>query len=782
MSSPLPAAKLLLALLAVSAPILGCRDILGVNDFSMGAWVENPCGSVQVLVNGRCQDAGVSICGQGFAKGADGGCTPVLPAAACPPGWSAHVGSTTCGFAGALCESARSATLAQGVGSTVYVDVAAAAVGDGSAQRPFATIAEALASNPGELTLVLAAGVYPENVSISGRRVLLVGQCTDQTILQGKVAFGPGADGSQVVALAMTGGSAGVTVSGAKDVQLAVLWLHDLAGPAVVFDDVEGAASGRILLCLIDRARDAGISAYGATLAIEDSQIANTLPLREGERAVGILAGASPSFHGSDGSVRVPATLTLRRVIVNGSLGDGVLLDPANAEIADTVISDVGPDARGRAAGIETRAHSVGRIPTALVISRSLIERAHDVGIRSWNADLSLEDTVVREVGGEQSGRCRGNGIRARYDLVRDRDLGTRLAVHRSLIEGTRQAALHIEGGAALVEDSILRGSLAEPCRADFGDGLAAYASAIGPATVTLRRTRIERSARAAIASVGGIVTAEASSFECNTLGAAGSDITLSASLCGCNGSWQTCRLEGATLSSSLFGGQGCNANDDTVCYRQCTGAVAGATAWIFDHDEIASVLTDDQGCAQLEGAPIDEPCIFAQVTEGYANAMGMAPALSADATAAERTELIPITLNDLSMMPNLFGPRDLRTGTLLVVRVCRAPRLSVTDPCVGLTGITVELSPGPAEGPLYARASGLPDRSQTASVSQDTFFVNVAAGAHVVTLKPPDGSALACEIAAAGWHTEQPNSYRVYIEPSYSVYGVELLCSLSQP
>jgi len=100
----------------------------------------------------------------------------------------------------------------------------------------------------------------------------------------------------------------------------------------------------------------------------------------------------------------------------------------------------------------------------------------------------------------------------------------------------------------------------------------------------------------------------------------------------------------------------------------------------------------------------------------------------------------------------------------------------------VGLTGMTVDLTPGPARGPLSPLASGIPDRPQTASVTQDTFFANVAPGSHVVTLHPPPGTTLACSIEAAGWNADQKNAFRVYVEPSYSVYGVEVSCTLSEP
>jgi hypothetical protein len=771
-----------LALVAFGAPAAGCRDVLSVDEFSIGDWVENPCGARQVPVDGRCQDVGVDICGQGFTKNEDGGCTAILPADTCPPGWVARVGSRTCAFAGDLCGPGRQATLSAPVGQTVYVDAAAPAEGDGTEERPFSTIDDALASSSGELTILLAAGVYRGDVKIRGRRAVLVGLCTDRTTLEGTVAFGPGSDGSRVGALAITGSSGGITVSGAADIDMETLWIHDVGGHGIVLDDVAGATSGRIAWCLIERARDAGISAHGATLSIEDTQVANTLPLRDGGRAVGVLAGASPVFRGSDPTVRAPATLALRRVVIQGSRGDGILLDPANAEIADTVISDVAPDERGRAAGLETRAHTVGRIPTSLVVTRSLIEGAQDVGVRSWNADVSLDETVVRDVGSARSGRCRGNGIRARYDLVRDRDLGTRLVVRRSVIEATHQAALHVEGGDTVVEDSIVRGTRAEPCRDDFGDGLAAYASPVGPGTLVVRRSRVERSARAGLASVGGLVTAEASVFECNALGVAGSNIAVRGSLCGCDGAWKACMIERTAVPSSLFGGRGCNSADDTVCFRQCSGSAPGATAWVFDHDEIASVLTDDQGCADIEGAPLEEPCITAQVTEGYANSMGMAPARSTDAPPPERTDLIPIALNDISMDPKFFGPRDLRNGPLLVVRACRAPKTSEGTHCAGLTGITVDLAPGSAQGPLYPLPSGIPDRTQMASVTQDTFFANVPPGSHVVTLRPPPGKSLACAIEAAGWKTDRENAFRVHVEPSFSVFGLEVACTLSDP
>jgi hypothetical protein len=788
------AASFLALLSAIVAT--GCRDIVRASDFRVGNRIENPCGALQVLADGTCRNVGVGACATNFVPDGRGGCDPILPSSPCQVGYEAQLGGRACSYLGYLsCPLDVFATI-DTRDPVVYVDGNAPLGGDGTIRKPFHSIADALDSTSGDLAVLLAAGVFKTNVTLANRRVRLVGLCSEKTAIEGQdpskaaISIEKGADGSHIEGLSVIGNNLGIEVTGAADVQIVSTWVHDVGGHGITFTDTGGPSSGLISRSLIERSLDAGVSVFGAGVTVDATQITHVSPLHDGDRAIGILAGASPVFMGDDPTVRNPATLTVQQSVIDHSRGAGILLDVANATIVASVISEVAPDARGRGSAIEDRAHPAPRIPTSLVLRQSVIEQAHDVGVRLWNADATIEDSVVRDVGADQTGRCLGNGIRARYDLLRDLDLGVRLTVHRSIIEATHQAGIHMEGGSAVVDDSIIRGTLAEPCRNDFGDGVATYPSPVSSPKLSLVHTRIENSARAAVASRGDALTVTGSTFECNALGvlASASGASAESTTCGCKGVWRTCGVGQGDVASSLFGGAGCASGDATACLRLRAGSVTtqeggipNATVWVFDHDEIASAMTDATGYAELEGIPREAPSVVSIVAEGFAQGMANAAPLAADSPGPVFATLVPFNQLQLSMIL-FFGPRDLRDGPLLLVRICRSPLNLVGNLCDGLPGVTAELSPGPSRGPTYSNDNALPDPSVTATVTPDIFFENVAPGEHFVTLHGPPGKALHCapEPGGFGWPTAQPNVFRVYVEETYTVFGAALTCSLT--
>jgi hypothetical protein len=803
------------ALLVMGAA--GCRDALGVNGFKVGNQVDNPCGALEVLVGDACQRAGVAHCGTGFDDDGRGGCTPILPPEPCPAGAPAHIGEKACAYLTPIqCLNTRFPTIEKPVGKVVYVDPSEAAGGDGSMDRPFASIEDAIASGSTDsasppLSIALAAGRYATNL-VLGRKVQLVGSCPDRprpgntphlTTLVGSptgatIEIGPGADGSSIEGVEITGGSTGVEVSGAHDIAITSVSIHDTAGHGIAFDDVKGAASGVVKRSLIDHAHDAGVSTYGAALTLEDTEVRNTSPTYAGGRAVGVMSGASRFFMGSDPSVRTPAQLTLTGSFIHHHAGAGVLVDVANAAIDRTVISDIGPGQLGRGAGIEARANALHRRPTMLKVTSSVIERAHDVGVRIWNADASLEDTVIRDVGADQTSRCLGNGIRARYDLLRDLDLARdqditqRLKVSRSVIELAHQAAVHVEGGGAIVEDSILRGTLVDPCHSGFGDGLAGYASPAAAPTIDLRRTRIEGNGRAAAAAWSGNLALTDSVLECNGLGPVESGpgaISVQRSICGCENVWRPCEATRRDIAPSLLGGHGCVAGDGTACTRGCVGPVTeqggsipGATAWIYDHEEIASVITDDKGCYEIEGIPKNERYVAAIASETAMTGMLMGTPLADDSHTPFRSTLVPAELIELSMAAFL-GPLDTSQGSLLAMSECKSPRMALEgNYCTNDQGLTMDLSPGPARGPQYENDSGFADATLTSTVSSHTFFENIPPGEHFVAYHPPPGKTMSCAPSegGTGWPTDKPNVFKIYLEESFAVLGGELICAIS--
>jgi hypothetical protein len=788
--------------------VVGCRAVIGADDFAVGERIE-PCGALEARTKSGCVRVGVRNCGDGFAEDRRGGCEPILPSNTCAGATYARPGLAACGDPSNLnCSSAQGefGLITDPLGQIVYV---------GGTQAPgprFDTLAQALSGTTGDVTIALAKGTHTANVEITGRRVQIIGACTDGSTLESGdgrpiLKIGTGADGSRFERFSMTGRGPGVVVSSASNVSFIGIWAHDLGGFGFLFDDVAGwsadvasykHAAGSIERSLIQRVTDTGVAVYGSEVGLEDVQITDTQPVRPGHRALGLAARPSPTFSLANGlpieQARRPSTVTTNRTLIEGSRGAGVLLEGATVTLVSTVVRRVEPDLARHGRGIEVRGNVPGRIPTVLTMRHSLVEDVYDVGLRSWNSDsVVIEDSVIRDVGAAMQGRCLGNGIRARYDLFRDTGLGTRLEVRHSLIERTRQAGVLVEGGDAVIEGSLVRDTRAEPCRNDFGDGIAVHPSATGPSRTLVRETRIQAAARAGVATFDSDAELESVTIVCGGSRLAGDPRRTKAdtALCGCSGELSSCPVDDSD-GGSLFGGSGCDANDSTACYRGCSGTILQtgsvleeATAWAYDHDEVASVLSDDKGCYDIEGLPPSERALIAIVHDKHASGLGMMAPLESDSPAPYGVNLVEPTL--LSAGAVIFGTTDLRTTYLMQVRACSDPKEPIPgdDICKGLPGLTATLDPGPADAPIYFTATAFPDRSLTATVGSDLAFHGVPPGEHVVTLHGPTGKSVECvpDVGGFAWTTSRPDQFGVLAEEGFpTILVAEANCRLMPP
>jgi hypothetical protein len=784
----------------------GCRDLLSADDFATSDRFV-ACAAAEVRTASGCVRVGVGKCGFGFDPDGNGGCEPDFKIQSCADATYLRPGLTSCSALTSSCANpGEFGSVSAAIGTVVYVSARSESAPPGAPWYP--TIEDALAQQTGDLTIMLAQGTHRAHAEIRQRRVRLLGACAARTTLQSTdarpaITVHLGADGSSFEDFAVTGAGQGIAVSGAANITLIGLWLHDLGGPGVEFDDAESWSSnpdayrqpsGSIERCLVQRATDIGVAAYGAKLDVRLTQISETLPVAPGQRAYGVVARPSPVFNLVDTSVvdaRHPSELTISRAFIEQSRGAGVFVEGSSSEIDSTLIRDIQPDLSGHGVAIDVRAHTPVRVPTTLVLKQSILESAHDAVLRIWNADsASVEDTVLRDSGANMSGRCRGNGIRARYDLARDAQLGLRLSVQNTLIARTRQAGLHIEGGKAVVQDTLIRDSLAEPCRSAFGDGIAVQASATGPAGVTILRSRIENAARAGVANFDSQTSLENVLVACSGYDLAGqaSGLEYAGAVCGCGANLRRCALR-ESLDSSLFGGDKCRAGDGTACYRGCSGSVfepnsllPEATVWAYDHDEVRSVLSDSSGCYELEGLPRGEPTMLSVAHDEHVSGLGMLAPLQDDSPEPHRTELVKPELLPAAIA--FFDvPLDWRKIYVLLTRICASPKTSSNDTaiCRGLPGITLSLTPGPSGDPIYFNGSNTPDVSLKATAGADSVFNNVVPGQHVVALHAPDGSVLTCapDVGGLGWLTG-PSQVRIVAEEGFSMFGAELNCSIS--
>lgn len=269
--------------------------------------------------------------------------------------------------------------------------------------------------------------------------------------------------------------------------------------------------------------------------------------------------------------------------------------------------------------GIEVEERSFGSVPAALTLDQSVIQGATLEGIRARNASLTVTNVTVRNIGGASPvgvKRCLGNGVRVTWDREPQGDEPSpSLTMESSLVEKTQETGILVEGASASLKRVLVRDTAKDPCADGLGDGVAAYSDAapLPRASIDMIESRIEQSARAAVASFGASVSIQSSAL-LGATGIAARNADLREVYCAASDAleWTPCTRSEAPSERAILGGFGCNADDDTVCNRACASDAANsqqpripdARVWALGHDEIYPAITDSNGCFELEGLP----------------------------------------------------------------------------------------------------------------------------------------------------------------------------------
>jgi hypothetical protein len=341
-----------------------------------------------------CVAAGIRQCGDGFAANEQGGCDPVRPVTPCGPGMRATLGSETC--AAPRCDDADIPT---GASSATYVDGSFLGVSDGSEQAPFTTVQAAIDAAADDGIVVVAPGSYPEPLVVAGKTVHLWGRCAGVVVEPNTpnaagVLFGPGSDGSSLHQVEVTSAWAAIHLEQAVDITVERVWLHG----AQTLRGVQAMTGSQVTVrdALIEEVLAAGVSLSGATAVLEDVHIRDLGPgqvlVGEGVRAQG------------DGSVG--SEVIIRRSIIEGVAGGGVVALGADVEVVDSLIRDVQPDlaTQDRGKGIEIRGDvALGKSHVALTVSRTVIEEVHTCGVCARDADVTIDNSWIHQIAQPQA-------------------------------------------------------------------------------------------------------------------------------------------------------------------------------------------------------------------------------------------------------------------------------------------------------------------------------------------------------------------------------------------
>jgi len=579
---------------------------------------DDACLAPNRIVGDQCLAPGVQDdgCLAGEVGLDDGTCLPIdLPTEDCPPGQMAVPGEMAC-HPVMDCGTGRWGTIPVDA-ATVYVDAAyAGASSDGSEQQPYTTISSAVAAaSPGAL-IAVAAGSYEEDVSIT-KPVRLWGVCPDlvQIVGQGN-AVGPllilsGASGTEVVGLAATTDASPLTVgvSGAEDVILERLWIHDASGRGVNVEDALGPTSLTLRHTLVEKNRELGLFVATSAVALDGTVIRDTLPA-QGSFNGGV--GMSVQGNPATGD---PATVMVSASLIERNQDAGVLVAGSSATIEGTVVRDTLPrqSDQGSGRGINAQPNPATGTPAIVTVSTSRVERNHEVGVYVSGSTATIEGTVVRDTLPQQSDLSSGRGINVQADpdtaapstvtlatslFERNHDLGVYVSgsaatiggvvardtlprqsdqtrgrgigvqadlftaapatatISASLVERNHDVGIIVAGAAATIEGTVVRDTMPRVSDALFGDGIAVF-SVLAPASGVVSGSVSEANARAGLSSFGADVSVGGLRLMCNAIDLAGephaetpfSFNDLGDNLCGCEQDSSPCKAISAGLA-----------------------------------------------------------------------------------------------------------------------------------------------------------------------------------------------------------------------------------------
>jgi hypothetical protein len=451
------------------------------------------------LPDGTCIRPGIAPdgCAEGFVHDDEYSCNPTLPAEPCGPGLMAVPGETACRPVMG-CGSGRWGDLPID-GATVFVDGSyGGGDSDGSEQKPWPTIQQAVLTAPQGGLIAVAAGTYTEAVRFSGKPVQLWGVCPEKVTIAAPATPAPlcppaaicmtrGADGSVVGGLSLTGQGNGLAISGALNVVVDSVRAHDNAFQGIGIEVTVGPASVAIVRSLLEQNRDFGLSVSGAQATVEASVLRANLPRvadQHSGRGIAIVSCTSTTE-----PCPVRANVSVTGTVIEQNYDAGINVDGADLSVYGSVVRTTKPRAYDQMTGIginiqgscATTSAGVVCRPTeraSASVSRSFIDQNH-AGLTITAADATVENSVIRNSLPSGADGKLGRGVSIQLacgesSMGLQCDFTARGTGHiiSSVIEQSHQVGLFVTGADATLESSVLRTTQPQAVDQRGGNGM----------------------------------------------------------------------------------------------------------------------------------------------------------------------------------------------------------------------------------------------------------------------------------------------------------------------
>jgi hypothetical protein len=406
------------------------------------------------LADGTCLEPGIppGACAAGFVHDGDRSCEPILPDA-CAAGLMAVPGDATCREV-APCGDSTWGEIAVAA-DTQFVDLSYAGMdSDGSAAKPWLTIQAGIDAADDDATVAVAAGTYPENLVILNKTITLAGRCPSMVEVVGSgtdptLYVVTGAQGTRVRGVSLTGSSFGIGLSGATDVVLQQIRIHDTAGRGLVVQDDFGPTNFRLEDSLIEEVHMVGIYLYDVDAEVVRSVVRSTKP-NAGQHGRGINQQRTPA-------VRPSLTIVGSWIVDNRE--NGVFSSGGDVTIdASVVHGTVAPLSQVGGVGVVGQFDVASGEQADLRVTGSQISASEGAGVSSLGSLLHVEHTVVRDTVPDLDG-ARGWGI----SFQENSGVPSQVEVLSSVLDSNTQVGVHSSGSIGVIDNTLIRGTLPPP-------------------------------------------------------------------------------------------------------------------------------------------------------------------------------------------------------------------------------------------------------------------------------------------------------------------------------
>lgn len=406
---------------------------------------------VNLPADQTCTSIGNSgTCAKGFSKTKDGWCEPLLPKVLCGPFKKATLGQTKClelmdCGSGPWGNTSRTA-------STVHVLKSydgAKGTPDGSADRPYTSIAAAVAAAPAGGQLAIGDGYYLESLVIN-KPLTVVGRCPDEVTIGDLATNTPYTVDLQsssvtIVGVTIRGNRSALLLSKGKvTVDRVVISAASEAG-VTLRKDAELTLSGSI----ITNTSGAGLLMEGGRAQLTDTEISRVEP--------SMFSKKPPTGIRAEGSSRIGLQLTdclIHKAVM------GIVARDTKLTLERTAIVDLRnlfyATTSWKGAGIlaSVSQQSEG----SLKATDCLVADVDNVGVHFQGLTANLKRVVIRDINARQLDRKYGEGIigdgQQKPALINTPD---KLYLIDSVVARTGYAGVRLSGVSLLMRKTLVQ-------------------------------------------------------------------------------------------------------------------------------------------------------------------------------------------------------------------------------------------------------------------------------------------------------------------------------------